>query len=224
MELKKWQKVAGAVVTGAALLGAGVAGGYTLDQPVEVDVDGLKAAAFDEGKSSVDVDTIFAEGAASVEPEIITETTEVEVEVDNENLDLVLEEIYDNEGDVSYLTDDLDDDEVDKIVDRIVFAQEVKELALKEVEDELADELDNEEITLEDDSEYEFDEDDFEKIRLDDNADEIEIRNVDYDDRDADVVVTGRFRHNDDWFTFEAEVGFEDGNVEDFKVYNIQED
>ena len=169
------------------------------------------------------------------EEKIVTNTVEVpgetivveqvvEVPVDNGNLDLVLNEVFDNNGNVSYLLDDLDDDELDLIVGRIVFANEIKSLALDEVKNSLADELDHVEILLSDNSTYEFDEDDFEKIRLDDDSDEIVLSNVDYDDGDADVSVFGKFRHDDKWFSFEAVVEIEDSNVDDFEVVSIVEE
>jgi len=43
-----------------------------------------------------------------------------EVQVDNGNMDLVLDHIYDNDGNIEYLLDDLDDDEIGLIVDRII--------------------------------------------------------------------------------------------------------
>lgn len=140
-------------------------------------------------------------------------TVEKIVEVDNGKLDLVLDEIFDNDGKVQYLTEDLDEDEVSEIVDRIVFANEAKALAVDYVKKELADELDN--VVFED---VEFDEDDVEKIRLDDDSDEIELDNIDYEDKDVDVTVTGKFRHDDEWFEFEAKVEIEDNEVEDFEV------
>ena len=69
--------------------------------------------------------------------ETVTEEIEVEVpvevekivEVDNENLATVLDFIYDKEGNVEYLLDGLDDDEVDQIVDRVVFINDAESLA-----------------------------------------------------------------------------------------------
>lgn len=50
---------------------------------------------------------------------------EVIVEVDNGNLDLVLEYVYEN-GELEFITEDLFDDEIDVIVERILLIEEVK--------------------------------------------------------------------------------------------------
>jgi len=143
---------------------------------------------------------------------------EVEVLVDNGNLDLVLNEVYDNNGRVQYLLDDLDDDEVYKIADRIVFVNDMKSLALQHVEKELADEIDKEVVNG-----IELDEDDVEKLRLRDDADEIEVSDVDFDDSDIELIVEGKFRHDDTWYEFSSTVEIEDGEVEDFTVDSINE-
>ena len=228
-EYVKYAKVAGVSVI---LVGAGVLGGFALDNPTQVDVESLKATAFANGVDSVVIPTIdideikteaYAEGVASVNITVPEPVIQIQ-EIESENLDLVLDEIYDNDGSVEYLTDDLDDDELYKIADRIIFINEAKDMAIDHVKNELADELDNVEVTMKDNSTVELDEDDFEKLRLDDDADEVLVSNVDYEDNDVDVTVTGRFRHDDVWFTFEARVQVEDNEVDDFDILDVQEE
>ncbi len=211
--MKKITKIGGAIAIGAALMGTGMIGGFVLDNPETIHENITTTIT-----EYVDVPVIEYVNQ-TVEVEVIKNVTEeVIVEVDNGNLDVVLEEIYDNDGRVSYLIDDLDEDEISQIVERIAFANDVKALAVAHVKAELADELDNEEIILADNSTYKFDEDDFEKIRIDDDSDEIELSNIDYEELDSDVTVTGRFRHDDKWFTFEADIEVESMFVEDMDL------
>jgi len=145
------------------------------------------------------------------------------VEVDNGNLDLVLDELYDNDGSVEYLIDDLDDDELDQVVDRIVMAQDFKALAVAEIKAELFDELDNTDVTLADNSTVELDDDDMERLRIDDDSDEVILSDIDYEDGDADVSVTGTFEQDDVKFDYEALVEIKDGEVDDFDIVSVTE-
>jgi len=164
---------------------------------------------------------------------IITQTVEVPVEtmvevpvnvteyveVDNGNLDLVLNEIYDNDGSVEYLTDDLDDDELDLIVDRIAFIQDAKAMAVAEVKAELFDELDNTMVNT-----TELDDDDMERLRIDDDSDELIVDDVDYDNYDADVYVTGSFEQDDIKYNYEVMIEIKDNEVDDFNIISVTED
>lgn len=147
---------------------------------------------------------------------IVNNTIEIEVPVGSENLDLVLDEIYNNNGNVDYLVDDLDDDELDQVVDRIVFANDIKDLAVAEVKAELFDELDREMVGL-----VELDERDLERLKVDDDADEVTLANVDYEDKDAEVTVTGTFEQDDVKYDYEAMVEIKDGIVDDFEVVSV---
>lgn len=229
---KKYLKYAGVAAIGAIVAGAGVS-------MIPVDNTAILADSFAAGVASVDTDAVYAEGVASVpdcaevpvcdvcevcaEP-VVCEVITSEDNTDSGNLKLVLEEIYDNDGSVEYLTEDLDDDELYLIADRIIFIQEAKNMAIDHVKAELADELNNVEITMNDNSTVELDEDDFEKLRIDDDSDEILVANVDYEDKDVDVTVTGRFRHDDTWFAFEAKVAIEDNEVDDFDIISVTEE
>ena len=136
---KETKKVAGAggvaLVTGAALGFAG-AGGFVED-PVDMYEAQLAELVFQLEESGLALDeaeALVAEYQAKVEelegmePEVIVEEVEkiVEVKVDNENLQLILDHLHQKDGDVSYLLDDLMEDEVDQIVDRILLLNEVE--------------------------------------------------------------------------------------------------
>jgi len=170
-------------------------------------------------------------GAMLVEPEVITETNIIyenvtvpmEIEVDNGNLDFVLEHIYDNDGQVNYLLEDLDDDELDLIVERIIFINDIKFIAGEYVATELADELDNLEFTLADGTIVTFDEDDIERVKVYDDDDELIIDYVDFEDSDAKVLVTARFEQDDIDYEVDFEVEFRDGEVDDIDVLEIRE-
>ena len=204
-----------ALVCAGALVGAaaGVAGSFVSTQDT---IKSLEAElAMEKAKAPQVVEVV----------ETVTEVVEVPVnvteyvEVDNGNLSMVLDHVYEMDGDVEYLLDDLDDDEVDMIVDRIVFANETKALAVAEVKAELFDELDGEEVNG-----TELDEDDMERLRIDDDADEVVILEIDFEELDAEVMVTGTFEQDDVKYSYEAVVEIKDGEVEDFKRIEVSEE
>lgn len=198
-------------ITGAALAGLVVGGGA-----------GAYFAPADEVVKEVPVNV-------TVEKEVIkyvNSTVEVPVEkiievpvyvnVTNDNLAEVLEHIYDNSGNVEYLVEDLDDDEVSQIADRIVFVNEVKKLAIDAVESDLMDELDGELVNT-----TTLDDRDMERLRIDDDADEILVDSIDFEDRDADLTVTGSFEQDDVKFDFSAVVRFRDGEYDELRNINV---
>jgi len=156
--------------------------------------------------------------------ETITEVVEVEVpvnvtefvEVDNGNLDLVLEELFDNDGSVEYLVEDLDDDELDQIVGRIIFANDVKALAVAEAKSEIVDLLHKENIngTV-------LDEDDIERVKVQDDDEEVIISDIDYEDLDAEVLVEIKFEQDDVRYIATVEVEIKDGKVDDIDLKSI---
>lgn len=165
-----------------------------------------------------------------VEIEVIKEVqvnVTKEVIVESGNLNVVLAHLVDNEGDIGYLNiDNLDDDELDEVVDRIIFVDSIKTGAVTAIENELFEELDRETFTFGNLS-VRFDEDELERLRLDDDSDEISVSNIDFDDGDAKVTVTGSFRYDsdedveNDVYNFTAVVEFEDGVFEDFDSITI---
>lgn len=205
MENKTKQIIAGCLISVAALGVGGVAGAnlfpvtntvYTPSEPVIKYVN----------------NTVTKEVQVPVEIQVTKE-----VAVDNGNLNLVLDHIYDNDGNVEYLTEDLDDDEVDQIVDRIAFINEVKALAINEVKDNGIDELDKELVF---NSTVKLDDSDIERFKvLDEDSDiVIDTSSVDFDNGDAVATVTARFEQDDIKYTADFEVTFEDGEVDDVSV------
>jgi hypothetical protein len=211
---------AAGLIVGATLGGAILYNPYS-DVDMKVAVEKAKIEAFKQGQDSVQPivinETQIVEKEVEVEVEVPVEKI---VEVDNENLALVLDELYLNDGQVDYLVDDLDDDELDLIIDRIFFVRELKELAVKEVEKELFDELDKEEFTFGDVT-VEFDEDDLERLRIDDDMDELLVDIQDWEDKDAEITVTGTFEQDDVKYDFSAIVEFKDGEIEDFDIEEV---
>jgi len=171
-------------------------------------------------------DTIVEEHMINVPFETIVEVpviqeVEMPVYIDNENLDLVLDHIYDNDGVIEYLTDDLDDDEVNQIVDRIVFINDIKSLAVAEVEKEFLDLIDKEEFEFNNET-IKFDEDDVERVRVRDDADQLIIDSVDFEDSDAEVLVEVRFEQDDVKYIAKCVVEFKDGLVEDLDLESVE--
>lgn len=138
----------------------------------------------------------------------------VEVPVDNEKLGTVLDFVYDNDGDIEYIVDDLDNDEVQEIADRIVFINDAKSISVKAVEDDLFDELDREVYNISGED-IKFDDDDMERLHIDDEFDEIIVDDVDFDDNDVDTIVTGSFEQDDVKYDFEAVVKIRDGEYDE---------
>jgi hypothetical protein len=221
MEKKNIAKV-GAVAAAALVIGSlGTAvlhqGDVSQDQ-VDALVLEAQAKAFADGKASV---VMPAPEVVTVEKIVIVEKIvekEVVVEVDNEKLADVLQHIYDNEGNVEYLTDDLKDSEVEQIADRVIIVNDFKTMAVDAAKSEIADLVDKEVVGLET-----LDEDDVEKVRIDDEADEIAVDDIDFEDKDAVLVVTGEFEHDDIDYDFKVEVEFKDGEVEEVSLVSVSE-
>jgi hypothetical protein len=147
-----------------------------------------------------------------VEVERIVEVPVVSTEAGSN--DILLTYAYDNDGDLTLLDiKDLDEDELDQVNDRILFLETIKAAALEHVKAELFDEVDKEMVNS-----TELDEDELERLKLDDDADEVIVTKIDFEDSDAYVTVFGTFEQDDVKFKFEAEVEFKDGEVEDFSV------
>lgn len=194
---EKLNKLATKKVLGAIGVGLVLAGGF------------LGAVAFPQTKTVTVTENKIVEVPVNVE---------VEKLVDNGNLALVENYIYDNDGDLSELdVTDLDDDEVSLIADRIVFINEVKALAVNEVKAKLFDELDNEDNFLG----VEFDDKDLSRLRVNDDADEVSVSDIDFENKDAIAEVTGTFEQDDIKYDFTVEVEFKDGEVEGLEVTDV---
>lgn len=160
--------------------------------------------------------------------EPVIETVEVEVEkiveievekiveVNSGSLRLVLDEIFDNNGNVEYLVEDLDDDELDQIVSRINFANDIKAISVEEIKRDGIDELDKEIIGL-----VTLDEDDIERFKIYDDDDEVELDDINYEDRDADVYIDARFEQDDVKYVATFKVIIKDGEVDRVRVDSV---
>lgn len=210
--MDKKKLIMGAIGVGLIAVG-GVAGALAFPQTVTETVE-------------IEVDKIVTQMEYVDVPVNVTVEVPVEVEVpvDNGNLAIVLEHIYDNEGQIEYLLDDLDDDELDLIVERVAFINEIKAFAINAVESELFDEIDGEEIVLGDNSTYEFDEDDLSHLDIDDDMDELIIEDIDFEDGDAEILVSFDFEDEDE-LEFEGTciVKFKDGEFDELQDIEIVE-
>jgi len=192
---------AGLAIGSAAALGLSFLAGAVSVDPVETVIE-KNITVFEQVEVPVEVPI-----------EVIKE-----IKVDNKNLDLVLEHIYDNDGNVEYLLDDLDDDELEFVVDRIVFVNDVKAQALEIVKKEGIDELDKEVV-----GEVEIDEDDVERFKLYDDDEDVLIDDIDFEDGDAEVLVRVRFELDDDETKYGAlyKVSFEEGKFDELDLEEV---
>ena len=226
METKKIIKAVCAVGAGALLLSAGALGaGIMKNDTIQEQAAQISQLQLNNSKLSDNiVDLNNAEPVIEyVDKEVlVNNTVEVEVEVDNGNLDLVLDHIYDNKGDVSYLTEDLDDDEVNEIVDRLIFVNEIKVLAAEEAKSEIKDLLDKEEFTFNNVT-VKFDEDDIERVRVQDDDDEVIVgEDIDFEDGDADVEAEVKFEQDSIKYVANVIVEFRDGSVDDIELSDVK--
>jgi len=225
METKKILKVAGAIGAGALLIASGALGtGIIKNDTIQEQAAQISQLQLNNSKLSDNiVDLNNAEPVIEyVDKEVLVNNT-VEVEVDNGNLDVVLDHIYDNKGNIKYITNDLDDDEVDQIVDRLIFVNEIKVLAAEEAKSEIKDLLDKEEFTFNNET-VEFDEDDIERVRVQDDSDELIVgEDIDFEDGDAEVEVEVYFEQDDVKYKALVEVEFKDSEVDDIDLISVEE-
>jgi hypothetical protein len=188
-------KKVGAVALGLGIVGASVLAGASLFPRTE--------EVFIEVPYTV---VEYKDVIVEVPVETIVETVvekEVEVLVDNGNLVLVLNYVYEN-GDVEFLTEDLFDDEVDKIVDRIILIEDVKAQAKSYVIDNFAKELEKQ---------HDYDKRDVSRISID--SDDVvfvkESADFKYEDFVVDLVV--EFRYDGSKETKEVSVEYYNGRI-----------
>jgi hypothetical protein len=208
----------GALVVASALVGAGVTAMVNYSDVSQEQADLLVAQAqtkaYAEGKASVVIPSpVIVEKNVTVEKIV---TVDKIVEVDNGKLDAVMQSIYDNDGSVEFVTEDLKDSEVSQIADRFVLVNDFKSLALSEVRKNLADLVDKEVV-----SGVTIDDKDVERVRLNDDANEIVVDDIDFEDKDAVMLVTGTFEQDDVKYEFEVSVEFKDGSVDDSSLESL---
>lgn len=150
----------------------------------------------------------FQEGVDSVvipEPEVIFINQTQLVEVDNGNLDFVLKQLYDNQGSLELVTEDLFEDELDLIVDRLFLFEEHKALAIQDVKDNLAKELD-----------YQLGYDRRDVSRIVIKTEDVTIDSIDFNKQDSVVIVPVEFRYDGSLETAQVEVSLRNGKVRGF--------
>ena len=154
---------------------------------------------------------------------VVEKTVEVPgLEVDNGNLDVVLQHIYDNEGSAEYLTEDLDDDEISSIVSRIEFINSIKSEAVSFIKSDLFDELDKFDVIYNKTANLNItlDEDEMKRLKIDDRDYELIVNVEDFEDGEAIVTVTGTFEQDLNStsikYSFVADVEIDEGEADDF--------
>ena len=148
--------------------------------------------------------------------ETVNETVEVEVpkevivEVDNGNLDLVLQYVYDKEGNLSLVVSGLFDDELDQVVDRLVQLNDWEAGAIDLTHSQFSRELDRQ---------HSFDRRDTSRLKVD--KDTISISGVDFEYLDAVISFEVEFRHDGSLHTADVEVEFRDGKALPITISNV---
>lgn len=200
MKDKKFLKTSGLAIAGL-ILGAGGAGiamepqvvyeNVTVEVPIEVPVEVIKE---------------------------INNTVEVikEVNVTDARLGEVIQHIFDREGDVEYIVDEFDADEIDQIADAFIFVHEMVKDGSDYIKKEIADELDKETI-----GETELDEDDIERIRISDDLDEVTLEDFDAEDKELDITYNVKFEHDDEDYQAEVKIEVRDGKVDDIEIVSL---
>jgi hypothetical protein len=194
--------LASAKVLGAVLLlgGSFAAGAYSMPREVTKIVPGP---------------TEYVDKIVEIPGPEVTKTVEIEVPVDNGNLKIVLDELIKTDGNVEYLVDDLDDDEVEMIVDRLFLKQEWEYLAEQEIRANLYEELDEETVGT-----VELDERDMSGLRID--VEDFTYEDIDWTEKDADVVVPFKARQDDFKFEGVAIVQIREGKVDELIIDSVQ--
>jgi len=160
---------------------------------------------------------------------VVEKTVEVPgLEVDNGNLDVVLQHIYDNEGSAEYLTEDLDDDEISSIVSRIEFINSIKSEAVSFIKSDLFDELDKFDVIYNNGTTnltIALDEDEMKRLKIDDRDYELIVNVEDFEDGEAIVTVTGTFEQDLNStsikYSFVADVEIDEAEADDFGVITV---
>ena len=225
MKSKISKKVA-ALGLSAAVLAGGIGaalGVYVADDSVQVGNLQAQVAAVKESLALEQARVSeLVEELESIEPVVETVVEEVEVEkiveVDNQNLDAVLQHIYNNEGDVSLVVEGLKDSELDQVVDRIIFLNDVEALALSEVRAELKELLHREYV-----GDVRLYRDEISRVRISDKAGEVEISGVGFRYNDAIAKVSGTFEQDSVKYEFVVEVEIRDGKVKETELISVSE-
>lgn len=159
----------------------------------------------------------------SEKPEVVKDVVyknrTVEVPVDNGNLDSVLKEVYDQDGNVEFLIDDLEDDEIDKIVDRVEFVNTIREKAIDTVKDTAFSELDRVDVDG-----VELDDRDMSRLDVEQDVNNITVEDIDFEDGEGKVTVPVEFEHDHQKHKAKFMVEFYDGQPDEITLVNVQKE
>lgn len=174
-----WKKIGACILGGLVVAGAGFASGMWYDTPDVIEKEVIKEI----------------EVPVEVEKEVIKEV-EVEkiVEVDNDKLPTVLEYVQENFDDFDVF--DVDDDELNLIVDYIVFENDARALAEALVKEEGIEYMDDEEDIFGEGDLEEFRDNDVYKFTIEE--DDTFVDDIDYEDKEAYINVRARMKLDND--------------------------
>ena len=198
-----------AVASGVALLGAGIFSGAQLF-PVTHQVTITKEV-------SVPGPVQIKEVAAT------TIETIKEVKVDNGKLALVEQTIFDNDGNVNFLTKDLKDTEIAQIANRIVFMNDAKAIASNYARSNGPRELRRLPVTLKDNTTVTLYEADIHRFRIYDGSTDIKVLDSDFKMNDTDLLVAATFEQGNIQFNANFTVYVKGGQVDDFRVDSVSQ-
>lgn len=213
----KKKKMWKAIGIGAILLGAGFAGG-ALTVPAKIEQVPYKVV------DTTAVDKLTADNAAlesqisdlntqlAAKPTVVTEIKTVE----SPDLPTVLDFIYNNEGNIEYITNGLSDTELNQIVDRIVLVNDFKSVAIDKTYSDAIHELDGMKV-----GDVTLNRHDMERLSINKDAQDITVEDIDFDYKDADLQVTGSVRQDNIRYDFKATVMFNDGNFDELKIDSV---
>lgn len=145
----------------------------------------------------------------------IVEEVEVIKEVDNGNLDMVLDKLHEEDGEFSYITEGLMEDEVDQIVDRIVQVSDFELTAENRIRSSFS-------IQLERDSDTNFEARDVDRLVID--SDETKVVDVDFDEDTATVESEVEFKYEGKIYSADVSVEIFKGVAQPLELSNIQEE
>lgn len=191
---KNIYKKAGAVALGLGIVGASVLAGSQLFPKTVVEEVIVTKVVYED--VIVEVPTIV-EVPVEVEKEVI-------IEVDNENLALVLKYVYDEEGNLEFLTEDLFEDELDIIVDRILLVEEVKSVSVNNALSNFARELEKQ---------HDYDRRDVSRVKLVKDSVEFVKDSADFKYSEFEIKLSVEFRYDSSVEEKEVLVKYYNGKV-----------
>ena len=185
-------KKVGAVALGLGIVGASVLAGASLF-PKEVEVP------YPVPYPVVEYQTVPGETII----EYVDVEKPVEVLIDNGNLDLVLNFIYNN-NDMEFITQDLDEDEINEIVERIVLLEDVASQVKSFVYSNLAKELEKQ---------LDYDRRDVSKIKIDEDTIKFINNECDFKYEEFLVELEVEYRYDKVYETKKVEIEFYNNRV-----------